>query len=115
MLKLKIYQASHSLLYFLENPVNENFLFILLTSNRYLLIPTIVSRAQVFSLDLINNKNFNLESDDFLINKSDKENLDYYLIFLFNRSKIRESNFVLSSYYCNFKKFFLFFLDNFPF
>ncbi|MFR0367886.1 hypothetical protein [Candidatus Phytoplasma palmae] len=109
------YQASHSLLYLLENPVNENFLFLLLTSDRYLLIPTIVSRAQVFSLELMNNKNVNLESDYFVNNKLDKDNLDRSLFILLNRSKTRESNFLLSSYYCNFKKFFLFFLDNFPF
>ncbi|MDV3198112.1 MAG: hypothetical protein Q8888_00415 [Vigna little leaf phytoplasma] len=42
--------SSNSLLNFLENPMNNQILGFLITNNRYLLLSTILSRVQVFSL-----------------------------------------------------------------
>ncbi|WP_238055059.1 hypothetical protein [Candidatus Phytoplasma ziziphi] len=99
------YRVSNSLLYFLENPINKNTLGLLLTKDRNLLLSTILSRAQIFSLEneydhnyLFNDKNNNIDE------------LDKSLILLLNKMRKVE----LDNYYYDLKKFFLFFINNSP-
>ncbi|QTX02810.1 DNA polymerase III subunit delta' [Candidatus Phytoplasma luffae] len=97
------YKVANSLLNFLENPISKNHLGILLTCNRDLVLSTILSRSQIFSLNDNDSKNiFSLNKNPYnndlnkvfesLLKISDKEKKDDYLV--------------------SFKKFFLFFLDS---
>lgn len=103
-------KAANSLLYFLENPISENILGILLTNNRDLVLPTILSRTQVFSLD-------NMTEDEEEKKVSPEINtgavLDDVLISLLNRFHNGTEDVLKNNYYLEFKQFFLLFLDNF--
>ncbi|WCA22289.1 hypothetical protein [Candidatus Phytoplasma oryzae] len=111
------YEASNSLLYFLENPINNNILGILITKNYNLVLPTIISRTQFFNLDFFIKDNskenhFSKEFLDFSLNKNNK--LDHILISLLNKSRIKKiQQKIKPIYYNNFKKFFLTFIKNF--
>ncbi len=96
------YRVANSLLYFLENPINKNTLGILLTKDRNLVLSTILSRAQVFSLENEYEHNYFFKDKQNNINELDKS-----LILLLN--KIRKVE--LDNYYYDLKKFFLFFLN----
>ncbi|WP_323847910.1 MAG: hypothetical protein Q2306_01120 [Phytoplasma sp.] len=99
------YNSSNSLLYFLENPINENILGILLTKDRHLLLPTILSRAQIFSLA---NKHY---TDLSLVNEVEQLNeLDIILISLLKKNRTIE----IDDYFYDLKKFFVFFLNTLP-
>ncbi len=102
-------KAANSLLYFLENPISENILGILLTNNRDLVLPTILSRAQVFSLDNMTDDEEETVSPAF----NTGEVLDDVLISLLNRFNKVKADILSINYYLEFKKFFLLFLDNF--
>lgn len=93
------------MLYFLENPINENILGILLTKDRHLLLPTILSRAQIFSLA---NKHY---TDLSLVNEVEQLNeLDIILISLLKKNRTIE----IDDYFYDLKKFFVFFLNTLP-
>jgi DNA polymerase-3 subunit delta' len=105
------YKAANSLLYFLENPINDNILGILLTQNHNLLLSTIISRSQFFNLDFFFNlenkkNNFLFEEKKKKLQKNDNLNNLINPIFL-------EKNRKKQKYNLNFKKFFLIFLNNF--
>ena len=72
--KMNLY-ASNTLLKFLEEP-NDNIIGILLTDNKYKLLPTIVSRCQCLSL--INYYNITV----------DNEYLYQFIKYLFNRNDV---------------------------
>lgn len=79
--------ASNSILKFLEEPAN-NIVAILITHNRYHLLPTIVSRCQLISFNgIINSKvnkdKYNLLADFLFSNNEEKNN------FLRNNSKLK--------------------------
>ncbi|MEZ0180069.1 hypothetical protein ['Camptotheca acuminata' phytoplasma] len=100
------YKISNSLLFFLENPISEDHLGILLTRDCNLLLPTILSRAQVFSL-----KDENKYNMPQLPKNQEIDALDTAFIFLLKNNFPKEEN---SAYYSDFKQFFLFFLDTLP-
>ncbi|MDO7983395.1 MAG: hypothetical protein Q8764_00490 [Pigeon pea little leaf phytoplasma] len=102
------YNAANSLLYFLENPINENILGILLTEDRNLVLPTIVSRAQLLC--------WHPCSQNYLSNISDlqKDILDKILFNLLKEVNKQEIYLLNKNYFFNLKKFFLIFLENFP-
>ena len=77
--------SSNSLLKFLEEP-EDDIVAILLTTNRYLLLDTIISRCQIFNLK---NSDYNLDSDLF---ENTVNLLDYF---------IRKRNFFLDYKYLN--------------
>jgi DNA polymerase-3 subunit delta' len=103
-------KAANSLLYFLENPISENILGILLTNNRYLVLPTILSRAQVFSLDNVYDEE---DEEKVSFEGVTLDVLDDLLIILLTRFANEKKDVLKNNYYLKFKKFFLFFLDNF--
>ncbi|TVY12327.1 hypothetical protein [Candidatus Phytoplasma pini] len=105
------YQSANSLLSFLEQPINNNTLGILSTENRHFLLPTILSRAQIFSLDHIS---YNVKKNKILLSRCDKNDdcLDKTLRNLFYNSKNYSEFFFQSDYYLNLKKVFLLFLDS---
>ncbi|MGM1458827.1 MAG: hypothetical protein ABZF75_00225, partial [Columbia Basin potato purple top phytoplasma] len=92
------YKASNSLLYFLENPINENNLGILFTRDHYVVLPTILSRAQFFSLD----DEYNYD----LVAKKDLNELDKTFISILQKNRKIE----IDNYFYDLKDFFLFFL-----
>ncbi|MDO8168095.1 hypothetical protein [Candidatus Phytoplasma melaleucae] len=101
-------QSISSLLYFLENPINENILGILLTSNINLVLPTILSRAQVFSLS--NHSNYVLDNDSIIKKRGA---LDFILISLLVDLHKKDIHLSKDNYYLDFKKFFLFCINVF--
>ncbi|WP_341266626.1 hypothetical protein [Candidatus Phytoplasma fraxini] len=96
---------SNSLLHFLENPINENILGILLTKDRNLLLPTILSRAQIFSLKDESYQDLSLIKDIEQLNELDK-----ILISLLKKNRKIEIN----DYFYDLKNFFVFFLKTLP-
>lgn len=70
------YEAANSLLHFLENPINNDILGILLTNNHNLVLSTIVSRAQFFYLDFLCLENKKLKTNFGLL--SNKKNKRYF-------------------------------------
>ncbi|MDO8059134.1 hypothetical protein OC683_00720 ['Crotalaria aegyptiaca' phytoplasma] len=101
------YNAANSLLYFLENPINENILGILFTEDRNLVLPTIVSRSQFlcwhpYSQNSCSNV-LDLQKDIF----------DKILLNLLKEVNKQEIYLLNKNYFFNLKKFFLIFLENF--
>lgn len=96
------YKTSNSLLYFLENPINENTLGILFTKDHHLVLSTILSRAQFFYLD--DEYNYDLVAKKYL-NKLDKT-----LISVLQKNRKIE----IDNYFHDLKEFFLFFLNILP-
>ncbi|MDO8053955.1 hypothetical protein OC707_00595 ['Opuntia sp.' phytoplasma] len=101
------YNAANSLLYFLENPINENILGILFTEDRNLVLPTIVSRSQFLC--------WNPYSQNSCSNVLDlqKDILDKILLNLLKEINKQEIYLLNKNYFFNLKKFFLIFLENF--
>ncbi|MDO8030134.1 hypothetical protein OC709_01205 ['Planchonia careya' phytoplasma] len=101
------YNAANSLLYFLENPINENILGILITEDRNLVLPTIVSRAQILCWYPC--------VESFLSDTPDlqKDILDKILFNLLKEINKQEIYLINKHYLFNLKKFFLIFLENF--
>ncbi|KXT29139.1 DNA polymerase III, delta subunit [Candidatus Phytoplasma oryzae] len=106
------YEAANSLLYFLENPINNDTLGILITNNHNSVLSTIVSRSQLFYLDffLITE---NRKDKTFLLNNNLKDKLDNILNFLLDDRFLKNDNKETeNNYYITFKKFFLVFVNN---
>ncbi|MDO7987172.1 MAG: hypothetical protein Q8897_01775 [Sweet potato little leaf phytoplasma] len=101
------YNAANSLLYFLENPINENILGILITEDRNLVLPTIVSRAQILC--------WHPCVESLLSDTPDlqKDILDKILFNLLKEINKQEIYLINKHYLFNLKKFFLIFLENF--
>ena len=72
--KMNLY-ASNTLLKFLEEP-NDNIIGILLTNNKFKLLPTIVSRCQCLSLR------------DYYIISNDDNNIYELISFIFNKNSL---------------------------
>ncbi|KND62759.1 hypothetical protein [Candidatus Phytoplasma phoenicium] len=93
-------KAAHSLLHFLENPVNNQILGILFTNNHHLLLSTILSRVQIF----------HLTSSSSIFPQNSQKILNPLDQVFFNLLKKKHNNissdFLLTSYYLNLKKFF---------
>lgn len=66
--------SSNSLLKFLEEP-EDDIIAILLTTNKYLLLDTIISRCQIF----------NFKDSDYLINDDYREKVDIILDYFFKK------------------------------
>ncbi|UQV27388.1 hypothetical protein H7686_0001015 [Candidatus Phytoplasma asiaticum] len=101
------YNAANSLLYFLENPINENILGILFTEDRNLVLPTIVSRSQFLCWNPYSQNSFSNVLD------LQKDILDKILLNLLKEINKQEIYLLNKNYFFNLKKFFLIFLENF--
>ncbi|MDV3143689.1 MAG: hypothetical protein Q8839_01585 [Candidatus Phytoplasma australasiaticum] len=101
------YNAANSLLYFLENPINENILGILITEDRNLVLPTIVSRAQILCWHPCVESSLSDTPD------LQKDILDKILFNLLKEINKQEIYLINKHYLFNLKKFFLIFLENF--
>lgn len=95
-------KAANSLLNFLENPVNNNILGILFTNNARLLLPTILSRVQIFHLISTNSSTLTKDTKQIV------EPLDQVFFNLLKKQYSNLSTDILSTaYYISLKKFFL--------
>ncbi|MDV3173414.1 MAG: hypothetical protein Q8824_01985 [Candidatus Phytoplasma australasiaticum] len=95
------YNAANSLLYFLENPINENILGILITEDRNLVLPTIVSRAQILCWHPCVESSLSDTSD------LQKDILDKILFNLLKEINKQEIYLINKHYLFNLKKIFL--------
>ncbi|MDV3196396.1 MAG: hypothetical protein Q8885_02705, partial [Candidatus Phytoplasma stylosanthis] len=98
------YKITNSLLSFLENPVSKHNLGILFTYDCNLLLPTILSRGQVFSLKS-NSKFPNINDNSKKLSENELDKVLFFLLKIFKKEQI-------SDYYFSLKEFFLSFLDN---
>ncbi|MDV3167871.1 MAG: hypothetical protein Q8781_00930 [Candidatus Phytoplasma stylosanthis] len=98
------YKITNSLLSFLENPVSKHHLGILFTCDCNLLLPTILSRGQVFSLKS-NSKFLSINDSSKKLSEDELDKVLFFLLKIFKKEQI-------SDYYFSLKEFFLSFLDN---
>ncbi|WP_334347375.1 hypothetical protein [Candidatus Phytoplasma prunorum] len=102
------YSASNILLNFLENPINQDTHGFLLSEDSSQVLPTILSRCQVFSLPF---SYFAEEQKKYLLFQEEGfEFIDCFLMSLIQKERINLL-FFNSSYYINFKKTFLNIID----